>query len=244
MKKRILAWGFFLLGIFILIFFGNFNFTGNVISDYVNFSYIPNVIALTLIFLSLILFMARKGIDAIVIPTGGGEFDKEEGMYQMDRDRARTALEHGGDLEKEGYFVISGYMGGNKKEISEGQSYSIYKFLRKHGIKPSQMMVEGKSHDTLQNVIYTLKRIKAREQKDGDEKPWDVAFVSYPGHLDRFEDFVKQAEKKGIVGKGDFIFHKISTGKSTDEEKRYETNPLRKLDHLKKLITMDRYKQK
>jgi len=244
MKKRIFALGFFLLGVIILIIFGNFNLTGDVISDYINFSYIPNVIALTLIFLSLILFMARKGIDAIVIPTGGGEFDEKEGMYQMDRDRARTALEHGGDLEKEGYFVISGYMGGNKKEISEGQSYSIYKFLRRHGIKPSQMMVEGKSHDTLQNVVYTLKKIKAREQKEGDEKPWDVAFVSYPGHLNRFEDFVKQAEKKGIVGQGDFIFHKIPTGEETLEERKYENNLLRKLKHLHKLATMERYKTK
>jgi uncharacterized SAM-binding protein YcdF (DUF218 family) len=244
MKKRILALSFFFLGIVTLIIFGNLDLTGNAISDYINFSYIPNVIALTLIFLSLILFMARKGIDAIIIPTGGGAFDKEEGMYQMDRDRARTAWEHGGDLDENGYFVISGYKGGNQKEISEGQSYSIYKFLRRHGIKPSQMMVEGKSHDTLQNVIYTLKKIKAREQKEGDEKPWDVAFVSYPGHLDRFEDFVKQAEKKGIVEKGEFIFHKIPTGKDTKEERKYENNPLRRLSHLQKLATMERYKAK
>ena len=243
MKKRTFALGFLILGM-IALFFGDFNFTGNVISDYFNSSYIPNVIALILTFLSLILFMARKGLDAIVIPTGGGEFDKEEGMYFQNRNRARTALEHGEDLEKEGYFVISGYKGGNQKEISEGQPYSIYKFLRRHGIKPSQMMVEGKSHDTLQNVIYTLKKIKEREQKRGDKKPWNVAFVSYPRHLERFEDFVKRAEKKGIVEKGEFIFHKIPTGKDTKEERKYENNPLRRLSHLQKLATMERYKAK
>lgn len=243
MKKRIIGLILFLLGIYFLINFGNFNFTGNVISNN-NFVYLPNIIGVAFIFVSLILFVTRKGLDAIVIPTGGGEFDEKEKMYSMDRDRAKKAVEHMGDLEKEGYFVISGYKGGNQKEISEGQSYSIYKFLRRHGIKPSQRMVEGKSHDTFENVIYTFKKIKKREQKEGDEKPWDVAFVSYPGHLERFEDFVARASKKGIVEEGDFKFHKIPTGKETKEERRYENNPLRKLKHFIKLATMERYKAK
>ena len=240
MKKRVIGIFGFVLGIFFIL--QNISITGNVISDYIqNFSF-QNIIGLAIIFISLFLLIERKSLDAI--PTGGGVFDEKEGMYSQDRDRARTALEHGGDLEEKGYFVISGYKGKNKKEISEGQSYSIYKFLRRHGIKPKDMVVEGQSHDTLQNVVYTLKKIKAKEQKEGDKRPWHIAFVSYPRHLERFEDFVEQAEKKGIVNKGDFIFHKIPTGKNSEEEKRYENNPARRLSHLAKLATMERYKQK
>ena len=91
--------------------------------------------------------------------------------------------------------------------------------------------------------LYTLKKVKDKEQKQGEEKPWDIAFVSYSGHLKRFEDFEKEAIKKGLFDKNDFRFHKISTGENK-EEKGYENNPLRRLLHRLKLLTMGKYKLK
>ena len=52
--------------------------------------------------------MSRQTLDAIVIPTGGGEFDPETGMYSQDRDRTQKALRRKKSLDNKGYFVISG----------------------------------------------------------------------------------------------------------------------------------------
>jgi len=246
MRKKSFALILFSFGISLIITFKNLNITGNTILESVKQISITNILGLIFILGSFILFVGRKGLDAIVIPTGGGVFDPEENMNSQDRDRAKTAVEYWKDLEKGGYFVISGYTEKNKeKPLNKSQTYSIYKFLRKHGIKPSQMMLEGKSHDTLENVLYTLKKVKAKEQKDGDRKPWDVAFVSYPGHLERFEDFEKQAIKRGLFEEKDFNFYKIPTNrKDSPDEEKYENFLLRKISHFIKLATIDKYKQK
>jgi len=235
---------FFILGLIFLAVSVPFTITGRVIlENYKPYFSFSSILGLIFIVISFVFLVAKKSLDAIVIPTGGGEWDSQEDMYSNDRDRAKKALENKDKLEDQGYFVISGYKGGNRREISKGQSYSIYKFLRGHGIKPSQIMVEGKSHDSLENVIYTLRKIKKREQKQGDEKPWDVAFVSYSGHLNRFEDFKNRASKKGIVREDEFRLHKIRTVYS-DKEKKYESNPLRKIRHMLKLLTIGKYKLK
>lgn len=235
----------FSIGLLILAFSNSLTITGNaILENYSQYLSVSSILGYIFIAISFVFFVARKSLDAIVIPTGGGEWDPSEKMYSQDRDRARKALENEDKLEDKGYFVISGYKGGTKKEISEGQSYSIYKFLRRHKVKPSQMMVEGQSHDTLENVIYTLRKVKKREEKEGDEKPWDIAFVSYPGHLKRFEDFEKQAEKRGFIKKGEFSFHKIKTHDDSEDERNYDSNPLRKVSHWIKLLTIGKYKLK
>ena len=113
------------------------------------------------------------------------------------------------------------------------------------------MIIEGKSHDTLENVVYTLKKVKEREEREGVKRPWDIAFVSYPEHLNRFKDFEEEAVKKGLIGKNDFRFHKIRTfpkwknrREQRHNEKEYESNPLRILTHKYKLMSIDRYKGK
>jgi len=224
----------------IFLFAGiDFNLTGNIVREYFQSQFIlMHLIGIFLFIGSIIMLTSKKSLDAIIIPTGAGTWDPVEKMYSADEERTKTALKHKRDLKGDRYFVISGYKGKGKKGIKEGQSYSIYKFLRKHGIKPSQMIVEGKSHDTLENVLYTLKKLKKKKEKNGIKKSWDIAFVSYPGHLERFEDFEEKAVKKGLIRKNDFKL------KETSEDKHYEKFLLRQLFHKYKLATIGKYKSK
>ena len=172
-------------------------------------------------------------MDAIIIPTGsGGEKDKE---------RARRALAEEDRLTNKGYFLISGY---SQKELDKNnrQVYQIYKTLRRAGIRPKKMGLEGKSHDTRENVIYALEKIRKRACKQGHMGPIKVGIVSYPGHLNRVEDFIEQSEKIGLTNKNEFEFERIETPE-TEDERKYESDPLRRLRHQYKLHTMRKYKK-
>lgn len=227
-----------------LLSIGMEGITGSTINNYFQGTFLfIHIFGLALLLASVLILTSRKTLDAIIIPTGGGNWDYDEKMYSMDRDRAKKAIEHKKELRGDKYFVISGYKGKSKEDIKEGQSYSIYKFLRRYGIKPSQMIIEGRSHDTLENALYTLKKLKEKKEKKGIEEPLDIAFVSYPGHLKRFEDFENEAIKKGLIDKNDFNFHKIET-KETPEDKNYEKSIMRILKHKYKLVTMEKYKSK
>ncbi len=242
MKKGI--GGITLLFSVVLLSIGIGGITGNVTGSYFQGRFLfIHIAGFVLLLVSILILTERKTLDAIIIPTGGGDWDYDEKMYSADRDRTKEAMKHKGELRKERYFVISGYKGKSKGDIREGQSYSIYKFLRRHGIKPSQMIVEGKSHNTLENALYTLKKLKDKKEKEGTKETWDIAFVSYPGHLERFEDFENEAVKKGLISQDDFRFHKIKT-EETPDEKNYENSILRKVKHNYKLATMGRYKSK
>ena len=59
--------------------------------------------------------------------------------------------------------------------------------------------------------------------------------------MKRFEDFEDASIRRGLIGKKDFIFHKIKT-KETPEEKDYEKSVMRKILHNYKIATMGRYK--
>ncbi|MFH1311087.1 MAG: YdcF family protein [Nanoarchaeota archaeon] len=233
MNRRILSSVFLLIAL-IIIGLPYSSLTGAIIGQneiIKNFLYIG---ALIFFLISVFLFISRKSLDAIVIPTG---------TLEADIDRTKKALSKRDKLEDKGYFLISGYKGEGVEGMRKGQVYRIYKYLRDQGVLPKDICVEGKSHDTGENVLYTLKKMKEMEEKTGREKPLDIAFVSSPSHLKRFEDFYEEAVKKGIVDKKDFRFHKIET-EEEGEEKGYEGSLPRKLLHYYKLRTMGRYKAK
>ena len=209
--------------------------TGNVVAEIPSGQNATYILALAFFLVSVFLFLSKQSLDAIVIPSGGGTFDSETKMWSQDRDRAEKGLASGGKLKPEGYYVVSGYKGQGMKEI-RGQSYSIYNFFREHGIKPKKMIIEGRSHDSEENVLYTLKKLKEIEEKRGIERSWDIAFVSYSKHLKRFKDFYEEAVKQGLVDKDDFRFHEIKT--ENDEQMGYEDSAFRKLIHEYKLKTM------
>ena len=233
MNRRILS-SIFLLIALIILAFPYLNFTGAFVEK-LEVSYnILSLLALASFIASVFLFLHRKSLDAIIIPTG---------TWEADIDRTKKALSEKDKLKENGYFLISGYKGGGFEEMRKGQSYRMYKYLRDQGVLPSDIRIEGKSHDSEENVLYVLKKMKEMEEKTGKEKPLDIAFVSSPAHLKRFEDFYEEAMKRGLADKKDFRFHKIET-EGEGEEKGYENSLPRKLVHYYKLRTMGRYKAK
>jgi len=178
--KKKFGFLFLILSLFFLFGLASFNLTGNAIQHYPweNFSFF-HFIGMVLFFLSIFLLMTRKSLDAIIIPTGG------EGS-----EREKKALE---EYEKReiGYFIISGKLEGGES-LKESQRADIYRELRRHGIKPRDIKVEGKSSDTLENAIYSLGGL------DGGEK---IGIVSYPRHLDRFERIIEQMKEEERIPK-------------------------------------------
>jgi hypothetical protein len=132
---------------------------------------------------------------------------------------------------------------GDVKHLRDSQRYGIYRHLREHGVIPKNMMVEGESSDTEENLLYSLKKIKEKAKKEGIKRPLDVGVVSYPGHLERFEGFYKAALREDLIKEEDFVFHRIKTDE-TDQERAYEEDPLRRLLHEYKLATLGRFKSK
>ena len=224
----------FLLLAFFISSLPHLNFTGAVIGELSLNQSIFNFVALAFFIISAFLFLSRKSLDAIVIPSG---------TWEADIDRAGKALSEKDKLKDNGYFVISGYKGEGFEGMRRGQSYRIYKYLRDHDVLPKDIRVEGKSHDSEENVLYTLKKMKEMEEKRGREKPIDIAFVSSPSHLQRFQDFYEEAVRRGLVDKKDFRFHEIKT-EGFGEEPGYENSLPRKLIHEYKLRTIGRYEAK
>jgi len=230
--------GLFFLAISISLFLISFNpaISGGVIEVNTNIS--PSfVIGLVFLVLSLLVFASKQTLDAILIPTG---------TLDADILRTDTAVREKKKLKERGYFVISGYYPrGNLEGIRKSQDYMIYKRLREQEppIVPEEMMVEGQSHDTLENTLYSLKKIKQRAEKEGITGTLDVGITTYHSHFKRFVDFYEKAVKKGMLKRGDFRLHEIPTPE-TEEDRKYGASPLRRLYHNFQLTTIGRYRSK
>jgi uncharacterized SAM-binding protein YcdF (DUF218 family) len=188
---------FLLVCAFIFLTFGcKLSFTGNSIQDYFsNNIFIPHIIGIILLFVSLLILTASKSLDAVIIPSGG---------FEKSVDRARIA----GEKEAK-YYLISGYID-KGKPIKESQAAAMYNELRKYGIKPSKMKIEGEAKDSLDNIIYSINKLKGLKK---------IGIVSYPEHLKRFEYIVNKAKKEGIIDE-DVEIVKIPT-KENAREKMY-----------------------
>jgi len=188
---------FFLIisAIFLLISFKPV-ITGGVVGLSSEFSY-SYIISIVFFLASVLIFTSRQTLDAIMIPTGD---------YEADKQRTDRAIQEDKDA-KEGHpekshqvYLISGRI---DKPIKTSQVNEIYKRLRSYGIKPKNIRIEGKSKNTLENVLFSLEKLK----KMGAH---DVGIASYPLHLDRFEDLIKEAKKEGIIYKN-FRVHRLET---------------------------------
>jgi len=177
MNKRIFGLFLFITSLTILFYKINFNLTGNLIRNYFQESTLIHILGFSLLFVSLILFLYRKNLDAVIIPTGPSI---DEGF-----ERAHKTGEYYEKGNKIKYFVISG-------EDKKHSSNTIYRELRRHNIKSSKIKIENKSHDTLENVIYSMKKLKNAKR---------IGIVSYPQHLNRFEYIIKKAKEEGIIDK-------------------------------------------
>lgn len=205
LKKNIFGFVFLILGISFILS-GNFTITGGVINSNFQFSF-AQIFGLIFIVGAFLIFATRHTLDVIIIPTGPSH---EEGV-----ERAKRA-EKEYEKNKGSYFIISGTLGDEK--LSESQTADIYRELRKHGVRPSQMSIESRSRNTIENMMNSLEEIKQRGGKE-------VGIASYPGHLDRFEDIFERAKKKGIID-DEFHLHRLPTKtrkNQTHRERLYET---------------------
>ena len=205
MRYKIELASFFLIAsaVFLLIFFKP-TMTGGVIGVNSEISYFY-LISIGFFLASVLIFATRQTLDAIMVPTGPS--------YKIDQERANKAVKEGKG-KKDQIYLISGRIDKDEKESAkDSQVYGIYKRLREYGIKPVNIKIEGRSKNTLENVLFSLEKLKKMGAKD-------VGIASNPAHLDRFEYFIKKAKEKGIIGK-DFRIHRLETSESL-KQKGYE----------------------
>ena len=195
-------WGlsFLIIAFILLLIPFSFNITGAAIGTLQGFSYL-HAIGFAFLLISILIFASRQTLDAIIIPTSPS--------YEIDTERTDKALgEH--YKGKGNVLMITGKI---DKPIKDSQVYKIYQHLRNSGIKPSQMVVEGKSKNTLENVLFSLDKLKKMGAKD-------VGIASNPSHLDRFEYIIKKAKEEGIIDEK-FTIHRLETSENLSQ-KLYE----------------------
>ncbi|MEX2017478.1 MAG: YdcF family protein [Candidatus Pacearchaeota archaeon] len=202
MNRRFLS-SVFLLLTFVILSLPYVSMTGNVINELSLGKSIVNLLALVFFIVSVFLFLARKSLDAIIIPLGDPVYKKRVKRAEKEYDEEVEADPKG----KHAYFVISGEQG--NVPLKDSERYMTYNELRKHGINPSQMMVEGSSHNSMENILNSLERIKKKGGKD-------VGIASYPWHLERFNYIIDEAKKEGIVDKN-FKIHRLETSETVKE---------------------------
>ena len=191
--------GFFFLVIAIIFLLFSFTptITGAAIGTLQSFSYL-HAIGFAFLLISILIFASKQTLDAIIIPTGPS--------FEIDKERTEKALEEY-KREKGGVFMITGRI---DKPVKDSQVYKIYQHLRNSDIKPSQMIVEGKSRNTIENVLFSLEKLKEKSAKD-------VGISSNPSHLDRFEYIIQKAREEGIVNKN-FRVHRLETPENLREK--------------------------
>ncbi len=148
------------------------------------------------LFLIFFVLISRRKLDAIIIPTGPS--------HEIDRERASVAAKryaHGKGVD---YLIISGELG--DKGLKKSQRVDIYRTLREYGVKAGDIRIEDKSKNSLENLLYSLKKVKKKGVKR-------VGIASSPSHLDRFKDIFDAAKKQGLIDKN-FRLYKIRTKES------------------------------
>lgn len=174
---------FLIISLVLILSSINFNITSNTILEKSNLSFTP-LLYLGLIFFVLSILTSSKSLETILIPTG---------MPKAIRERAKKAVEIL-KKEKDSYVLISGEIERDERRRpkADDSTYQIYKELRKNNFYPKQMIIEGKSRDSLENFLYSLKRLN----KKGISK---IKIVTNPLHYARFKLFEKKARKQNML---------------------------------------------
>lgn len=183
----------FLASLSLTLSFVSFIFSKKIVSltgAFVGISYFKNsfpfLFGLVLLFVSVFLFLHKVSLDAIIIPTAPSKEIAKRRAERASRERNNQMI-----------YVISGAK--EKGNLNETQRYVIYKELRRHGIKPGEIVLEKKSENTIENLMDSLELLK----KKGARK---IGISSNPSHLDRFETILHKAKKEGLVDKGIEIY--------------------------------------
>jgi|SRR3989344_527262 len=186
----------FLMISIILFIIPSISITGNIIAEkFLNNSYFF-ISGLIFLFISFLILASRQSLDAIIIPTGPS--------IEIGKERADIAAEAYKERQAK-LLLISGKDSAKK----DSQRYAIYKELRRYGIKPGEIRIEHASRDTIENILFSLKKIKERGLRD-------IGIASNPSHLDRFEMIIERAKKEGIID-DNFKIYRLETKETFGE---------------------------
>ncbi|MEX0920023.1 MAG: hypothetical protein WDZ69_00385 [Candidatus Pacearchaeota archaeon] len=185
------------------------NITGFVIGTVIesNFNFILGMILMII----SILILSKGSLEAIVIPTGG---------RKRNETRIKEALKEYFDKDERPYILATGRIGRDEegKVSKNSQQYNIYKALRDKklygkstgkGLKPSDMIIEGKSSDSLENFLYSIDKIKDKEVNN-------LLISTNPTQYWRFKLFENQAKKEGLIDES-FRTKPVYTPESTKD---------------------------
>ena len=193
----------FLASLFLVLSFASFIFSKKIVSltgAFVGISYFKNsfpfLFGLVLFFISVFLFLHKVSLDAVIIPTAPSKEIVKRRAERASRERSNQMV-----------YVISGAK--EKGSLKETQRYEIYRELRRHGIKPEEIILEKKSRNTIENLMDSLELLK----KKGARK---IGISSNPSHLDRFETILHEAKKEGLIDK-EIKIYRLRTDESFGE---------------------------
>jgi len=180
--------GFLGVLISILAFSFNRSLTGAVVgtSSVSNLSFVLTFALLIASFFVL----TSKSLDAIMIPTGGhGE-------------RIKRALK---DYDGKTPLLIAGMInrGEYGTNLKNTESSQIVKELRKNGIGYDQMILEGKSRDSLENFYNSLRKF---------EKLKKLAIATDDYQFERFKMYLERGKQTGEIPK-DLEIEQLNTNK-------------------------------
>ena len=175
---------FLLIAIVGFLFSEQFSFTGNFIKE--EFSQIGfwGIFTIFSFVMFLVVFVFSKKLEAILVPTGS---------HQADRERAGKGVKYYHEHDdREPQVLISGSH--DVKPFLNSQPGHIYKYMRKGGVKRKDILFEPYSKNTAENVFYSCDIIRK-------EKIKKVDVVSDPSHLWRFKFLFNKACDEGLIGK-------------------------------------------
>jgi uncharacterized SAM-binding protein YcdF (DUF218 family) len=176
----------FIIGLMAILLFSDITFIGAAIQETTNPTTPIFIIGLTLIMVALILQSTNNSLETILVPTGTPLAAKE---------RTKTAIKEYKKETDKPYVLISGVLDRDesRKIKKDSQTYDIYKeFKKKSDIKPSEFIIEGKSKDTLENFLYSIKKLK-------DKNIEHVKIATNPTQYWRFKLFENEAKKEGLI---------------------------------------------
>jgi len=195
----------FVTGLILLIISLDLNITGAVIGSstiQIENNYLF-IISLVLLIISAVFFVANKSLESLVIPTG---------TFEADKKRVEVAMRSYAHSRDKPYLLVSGEIHRNEEgDIERGtQQYSIYRELRDHyGLKPSDFIIEGKSRDTLENFLFSIRKLKKKRINH-------LKIATNPTQYWRFKLFERQAKREGLLEES-FEIEPLYTSESPKE---------------------------
>jgi len=186
---------FLIISLILILFSININLTSYATLEAGKISFTP-LFYLGLIFFILFILTTSKSLETIMILIGN-----EEAMVE----RTKKAIEEFAKNKEKPYILISGEIERDERNRprKDSQQYQIYTALRENNFLPKQLIIEGKSKDSLENFLYSIKRL----EKKGIKK---LNIATSPLHYARFKLFEKKAKKTGLIEK-DFEINPLYT---------------------------------